>query len=107
IGYVWTVDSCVESPWGRLAPELLPYEWFRSDDGRAANGNGKGEAGGRRGRNLLVLWVDEEAVLRQPLRGIERIVELLAVGGVACPSRSEEHTSELQSPDHLVCRLLL
>src|SRR5947208_6440623 len=25
---------------------------------------------------------------------------------VACP-RSEEHTSELQSPDHLVCRLRL
>src|SRR5258708_24829034 len=23
------------------------------------------------------------------------------------PHRSEEHTSELQSPDHLVCRLLL
>ena len=23
------------------------------------------------------------------------------------PLRSEEHTSELQSPDHLVCRLLL
>src|SRR5207244_12275812 len=23
------------------------------------------------------------------------------------PSRSEEHTCELQSPDHLVCRLLL
>src|SRR5258708_27731454 len=27
--------------------------------------------------------------------------------GVARSSRSEEHTSELQSPDHLVCRLLL
>src|SRR5207244_10945931 len=26
---------------------------------------------------------------------------------VAKVSRSEEHTSELQSPDHLVCRLLL
>src|SRR5574344_772196 len=31
---------------------------------------------------------------------------------IVCPSlgfvwRSEEHTSELQSPDHLVCRLLL
>src|SRR5215216_6658019 len=26
---------------------------------------------------------------------------------VSSPSRSEEHTSELQSPDHLVCRLLL
>src|SRR5207244_7068209 len=25
----------------------------------------------------------------------------------ACGARSEEHTSELQSPDHLVCRLLL
>src|SRR5258708_39225406 len=25
----------------------------------------------------------------------------------SAPSRSEEHTSELQSPDHLVCRLLL
>src|SRR5215216_4823838 len=25
----------------------------------------------------------------------------------ACLDRSEEHTSELQSPDHLVCRLLL
>src|SRR5207244_13635490 len=24
-----------------------------------------------------------------------------------CNKRSEEHTSELQSPDHLVCRLLL
>src|SRR5258708_11619719 len=26
---------------------------------------------------------------------------------VSMASRSEEHTSELQSPDHLVCRLLL
>src|SRR5258708_28169513 len=29
------------------------------------------------------------------------------VGSSVCLSRSEEHTSELQSPDHLVCRLLL
>src|SRR5947208_8078856 len=28
-------------------------------------------------------------------------------GSVSGRSRSEEHTSELQSPDHLVCRLLL
>src|SRR5947208_8923516 len=27
--------------------------------------------------------------------------------GSSAASRSEEHTSELQSPDHLVCRLLL
>src|SRR5258708_26949866 len=31
-----------------------------------------------------------------------------AAANAAAPSgRSEEHTSELQSPDHLVCRLLL
>src|SRR5207244_8845403 len=30
-----------------------------------------------------------------------------AHGQRADPARSEEHTSELQSPDHLVCRLLL
>src|SRR5438552_18662608 len=28
-------------------------------------------------------------------------------GGTRSKTRSEEHTSELQSPDHLVCRLLL
>src|SRR5207244_11787114 len=28
-------------------------------------------------------------------------------GAAAADRRSEEHTSELQSPDHLVCRLLL
>src|SRR5258708_24369762 len=32
---------------------------------------------------------------KQPGRSVQRI------------GRSEEHTSELQSPDHLVCRLLL
>src|SRR5258708_14362070 len=32
---------------------------------------------------------------------------LLHVAAFALLKRSEEHTSELQSPDHLVCRLLL
>src|SRR5258708_8039575 len=31
----------------------------------------------------------------------------LAISGAMTIVRSEEHTSELQSPDHLVCRLLL
>src|SRR5574344_602576 len=34
-----------------------------------------------------------------PKSGIRKFFELV--------NRSEEHTSELQSPDHLVCRLLL
>src|SRR5438552_10008013 len=33
--------------------------------------------------------------------------ELSGSATIAARSRSEEHTSELQSPDHLVCRLLL
>src|SRR5258708_22293831 len=37
---------------------------------------------------------DRDAVHRRDERLVER-------------ARSEEHTSELQSPDHLVCRLLL
>src|SRR5258708_9454371 len=37
-----------------------------------------------------------------------RIVHLgVLIKDVAKAKRSEEHTSELQSPDHLVCRLLL
>src|SRR5258708_8361732 len=32
---------------------------------------------------------------------------LAALEGAQACARSEEHTSELQSPDHLVCRLLL
>src|SRR5947208_11534751 len=35
-----------------------------------------------------------------------RFVESV-INGVFDTNRSEEHTSELQSPDHLVCRLLL
>src|SRR5258708_18803555 len=42
---------------------------------------------------------DHDRVLhRRPVAGRDQRLEL---------ARSEEHTSELQSPDHLVCRLLL
>src|SRR5258708_30083425 len=34
-------------------------------------------------------------------------IELAGAGAECSLMRSEEHTSELQSPDHLVCRLLL
>src|SRR5258708_11721484 len=48
------------------------------------------------------------AVIPLSVRALAAVVEL----GVQRPvpgltGRSEEHTSELQSPDHLVCRLLL
>src|SRR5207244_13058352 len=34
------------------------------------------------------------------------VVSAARAGALTVPARSEEHTSELQSPDHLVCRLL-
>src|SRR5207244_11931542 len=37
----------------------------------------------------------------------ERLLQAFVVACVGDRERSEEHTSELQSPDHLVCRLLL
>src|SRR5439155_11744902 len=40
--------------------------------------------------------------------GMEVAGTVVALGpGVSTPARSEEHTSELQSRGHLVCRLLL
>src|SRR5258708_23859656 len=41
----------------------------------------------------------------KPLRNY--IDKVKFVGLLETEDRSEEHTSELQSPDHLVCRLLL
>src|SRR5258708_23883074 len=47
---------------------------------------------------------EREAMHKQFLRNFcDVAVELLK----SVSMRSEEHTSELQSPDHLVCRLLL
>src|SRR5690625_3550050 len=38
---------------------------------------------------------------------VKRVIPLLYAGLVTLDPRSEEHTSELQSRGHLVCRLLL
>src|SRR5258708_16735129 len=58
---------------------------------------------------------EEDIDLYQPmefrsLRGLFFAQKVVAAGytSICAPGdRSEEHTSELQSPDHLVCRLLL
>src|SRR5258705_3957283 len=55
-------------------------------------------------RSLLVLGVEiEEAAPDEVARSTARELARFAVG----VERSEEHTSELQSLRHLVCRLLL
>src|SRR5947208_13351113 len=47
-----------------------------------------------------------EWLVRQPLAHA-RGYKLKRSKQIVIRTRSEEHTSELQSPDHLVCRLLL
>src|SRR5438552_14552886 len=46
-------------------------------------------------------------LFRSPWPGPPRPWPLAVRGPAHRSARSEEHTSELQSPDHLVCRLLL
>src|SRR5207244_9973544 len=47
---------------------------------------------------------NEASILKHNVTSIMRILDEL---GLSYEIRSEEHTFELQSPDHLVCRLLL
>src|SRR5690625_796174 len=42
-----------------------------------------------------------------PMNGHHNLLNVLAVCTIALDERSEEHTSELQSRGHLVCRLLI
>src|SRR5258708_26811905 len=46
-----------------------------------------------------------EQLLAEDGAHVRELVQML--GAPSSARRSEEHTSELQSPDHLVCRLLL
>src|SRR2546426_4932655 len=58
------------------------------------------------GANAAVFsWV--EGILFRPYPAVAHQEQLLALTGTARGERSEEHTSELQSPCNLVCRLLL
>src|SRR5258708_24217474 len=55
--------------------------------------------GGAPGLQISYIWLTDKY---PNLRALENEVPARLLG-----ARSEEHTSELQSPDHLVCRLLL
>src|SRR5258708_31041726 len=60
----------------------------------------------RRGQGIL-----GDTVMHRCNGAVLFILVIASFGFVGCSglnrNRSEEHTSELQSPDHLVCRLLL
>src|SRR5947208_12609904 len=60
---------------------------------------------GRTTHDLLPLPLTEESLAHVVAR--VRTVQDFLERPLVLENRSEEHTSELQSPDHLVCRLLL
>src|SRR3712207_8888168 len=61
-----------------------------------------------RGPERVALTIDEETITHGDLdRLAARVGGWLRAQGVGPQERSEEHTSELQSRQYLVCRLLL
>src|SRR5258705_4980360 len=59
-----------------------------------------------RSHGALIVTTPQEMAVGDSLRGA-KMFERVGVGVVGIVERSEEHTSELQSLRHLVCRLLL
>src|SRR5258708_22595357 len=81
---------------------LFPYTTlFRSKGALGESGQGSRHQGRLRKRNSN----DERSLRNHAGRSVARVP--LPKSALMPASRSEEHTSELQSPDHLVCRLLL
>src|SRR3990170_6291457 len=64
-------------------------------------------------RSLWAIWAWGSKLIAHPSRResylslYAPLALMLLLATWAAGLRSEEHTSELQSPDHLVCRLLL
>src|SRR5258708_22749432 len=59
--------------------------------------------------NYLCVWLPDSVTVELTSVQVVKVVGVLVSerSVVVILDRSEEHTSELQSPDHLVCRLLL
>src|SRR5207244_10491295 len=75
----------LSDPRGKDAPSATQWQWVRD---RATVCRGEAD--------LTRLWKDLTQRANQ-------LAGKAQWGGLLAPLRSEEHTSELQSPDHLVC----
>src|SRR3712207_7686606 len=58
-------------------------------------------------RSLGALLLERNQALRAAVLDVQHVVTLLSYLSALADRRSEEHTSELQSRQYLVCRLLL
>src|SRR5258708_15568926 len=66
------------------------------------------------GKNIGIAWIENHNSYKRPGSDLVQLgiaqahgLDQITAGTFETVVRSEEHTSELQSPDHLVCRLLL
>src|SRR5256885_9960224 len=84
---------------------LFPYTTLFRSEGIVLLGGPVGDVNGE--KSVLVCKVKSESDIRARLARDPWAGTILTVAGVQPWSRSEEHTSELQSPCNLVCRLLL
>src|SRR5689334_23399943 len=78
---------------------LFPYTTLFRSEVRMPAGTPAAPRSRRFAHAPLVLCIDDEKQVREGMAAL--------LGSWGCEARSEEHTSELQSQFHLVCRLLL
>src|SRR5207244_11461562 len=102
---------CSDTPSTRsYTPSLhdaLPISsWKRSRRRRLMSNLLRGSGSGQPGSRIESTCVTPPAQW-QSSSSIPQIVTWKGTSCISATARSEEHTSELQSPDHLVCRLLL
>src|SRR5258708_19561372 len=83
-------------------PRVSKLYWCWADIGRARWSWSAVQAASTISQALKLLWPTYRTL---PWR--TRSSSTPRVSAIGVVGRSEEHTSELQSPDHLVCRLLL
>src|SRR5690625_6533763 len=89
---------------GGVLAGFLVGQQYDSFDGSLEN---PGEPLQDRGGNPLFFTPDVDLFYANERMGIRVIKYLIYYDNPENPGRSEEHTSELQSRGHLVCRLLL
>src|ERR1039457_6294837 len=83
----------------RISPDMSPSTSFVRTPRSMAR------VPGRTGRGTMVFMQATVQLPEEVLQQLEMLAE--REGGTPGDLRSEEHTSELQSPCNLVCRLLL
>src|SRR5688500_19833835 len=93
----------------RSSHPLSPRALIRSTCGPGSDSSAaNGPAGRRAGGGAAPAPAGPPPTRRTPaVRNITNVIPDLGVAMMFTRSRSEEHTSELQSPCNLVCRLLL